>query len=117
MPLWDHSENSEHPRVACSEDAEHARVAERIRLDPLKIQEFGHTFIVGAKELLVDLRFYRGALDYFKTVAPKELSLKCQTKYPLYADIFGAFHDVGNDGVADALAPHLFKDGNGADFS
>lgn len=96
MPLWDHSENSKHPRVS-----------KGVWFDPLEIQEFGHTFIVGAQELLVDLRFYRGALNHFKTVAPKELSLKCQTKYPFYADIFGAFHDVGDDRVTDALAAHL----------
>src|SRR6478752_1996462 len=83
-------------------NAEHAGVAEGVRLHPLEVEELRDTLVVGLEQLVVDARLDRGALDDLEAVAAEEVDLEGQAEQPGDAELARLLDQLVDDRVADA---------------
>jgi hypothetical protein len=101
-------------RVRSREAFDHARIAERVLLDPSEIEELGDTFIWRERQLAVyvgrDDRFADGLI----AVLTEELGLERQAEQTAETEGSCVFFDRREDGVPNPGVQVLLGDGKGA---
>src|SRR3984957_16808450 len=97
-----------------SHSQQHARVAQRVGLHPVQVQELGDTLVIGTQELGIHLR--RGSLsrDLGKAVPPAELDRKRQDEYPTHAQFPGGIEQCQDYLIPGPSALMLLRHGDRA---
>jgi hypothetical protein len=99
-----------------SEQPKHARVAQRVRLDPLQVQELRDPLVVGAQQLGVDGRVDGLPVDRLEAVPTEEPGLEGQAEQPRQPELVGPTDEaveqerpdpVAEVGRLDREGPHL----------
>src|SRR3984893_1277563 len=95
---------------------QHAGVSERVRLNPVQVEELGHAVIVRAEQLGVHFRRDRRPADFGETVTGEEGDGEGQHENARYAHRPGTVKQLIDDEVPDARAPPALINRDGAEL-
>ena len=94
------------PKDAGLQVPQHARVTQRVRLNALKVQELGHTFVIGEQEFLKDILFYGRTLNDIKTIALEEIDFKSQAEQAPYTQFTSDIGELLEELTTDSGSTH-----------
>src|SRR3984957_20357287 len=95
---------------------QHAGVSERVRLNPVQVEELGHAVIVRAEQLGVHFRRDRRPADFGETVTGEEGDGEGQHENAGYAHRPSTIKQLIDDEVPDARAPPALINRDGAEL-
>lgn len=97
------------PSTLCGRSLEvhkHPRVPECVGFDPLQVEKFGDSFIIGTEEFLVDPIGDGCALDRDKAVFSEKSGLECQAEHATHTQFPRRVEESGHEPAPDTETTH-----------